>query len=82
VVSVGLPEESRYFCRKRQAGFGIDVYRKSTGDPRPGKSSAKGIAASGHLTPAPAWGRPRPQPQMCLKAPHSRIGLQPYRLYS
>jgi hypothetical protein len=31
VVSVGLSEASTYFCRKRQADFGADVYRKSTG---------------------------------------------------
>jgi hypothetical protein len=30
VVSIGLPEDSTYFCRKRQAGFAADVYRKST----------------------------------------------------
>jgi hypothetical protein len=42
-----LPKEDESFCRKTQRDFGVDVYRKSTGDPDLGKSSANGYAAIG-----------------------------------
>ena len=45
------PRRSTYFRGKTPAHFDVDVYRKSTGDPRPGKSSAKGLAASEYRTP-------------------------------
>jgi len=53
MVSSFLRQDPAGFCRKMSTDFGIHVYRKSTGDSRPGKSSAKGPAASGNRTPAP-----------------------------
>ena len=37
------PRAPTYFCRERPADFGVDVYRKSTGDLALGKSAAKGV---------------------------------------
>jgi hypothetical protein len=43
VVSAGLPEDSTYFGRKTQAGFGADVYRNSTVGLAAGQSEAKNL---------------------------------------
>jgi hypothetical protein len=48
-VTSRLRRLSRNFCGETPTAFGVNVYRKSTGDPTPGKSSAKGQWGSAAL---------------------------------
>ena len=73
---------SRYFCRKKAADFGVNVYRKSTGDPGPGKSSAKASEANAYRNSGPACGRVRARFRIWAIAPNNHIGVQLSRLYS